>query len=410
MNDIVNEIRRNKVHAGGQGSIAPGIGGTSVLMPQQTLRSVYVIRASESGIVAKEAIFATDRWSVRSGTEFEFFADPFPGYTFRDFERFVIADPDDPEEDEKSCLLLDDNRIMPPALAQEGPAANLWHGRIIAINLFQQLAVVAPVNPGVNPTNTSEWLNDENFNVTQSRCCWTQGFTGLSVDMPAVVTQSGNAQDLPWIAQSLQITRSDLEQFCGPQGPVAPLVSQVCTPPPNDPVCEIGACCVDGECTSTTSVACEDLGGTFYEGLSCTQAAQQHPDDCSTEETAACCLPDGSCFEGTMGECNAAEGTWQQGMDCGAADCQPAPVVPCCVAGNCIEYASPGECLQAGGTIQAGDSCNGVVCEEPVGCCVSIAGTTASVTEAVCNALGGSNIWLPCDCSEIEDPFNPICP
>lgn len=409
LNDMVREIRQNRIHAGGAHAVHPGPGGASVLVHQPTLRHVYVIRADSDGIAVKEARWINDRWSVVTGSAHEFFAEPFPGYTFRDFERYVITDPDDPADDERSCLLLDNNRVMPPALDQQGPAANLWHGKIIALNLHTQLAVVAPINPGVNPTDTGAWSNDANFDVAGSTCCWTGGFTGLSDKQPVVVTKSGDSEDLPWLSAALQITRADFAGFCGPQGPVAPLIAQNCTPPPNEPVCSIGACCVEGVCSSTTSVACAAAGGVFYEGLSCEQAAIQHPDDCV--QLSACCMPDRSCFEATVADCQAAGGTAMEGMTCGEANCPQPETAPCCLPdGSCIE-ATAGDCLSMGGTLQPGAAdCVEADCQPPMGCCVGISGTMTDTTQFVCDTIGETSQWLPCPCSDIADPFNPICP
>ncbi|MCH7884653.1 MAG: S8 family serine peptidase [Planctomycetes bacterium] len=76
------------------------------------------------------------------------------------------------------------------------------------------------------------------------------------------------------------------------------------------------ACCHTGICENNiVELQCDNLGGTWYPGLLCTDV------ECGTQ---SCCLEDGSCEDKTVLDCLAAGGRLTGvGTQCSVADCTP---------------------------------------------------------------------------------------
>lgn len=359
-------------------SIAPSFSGTPGLdftqAPGGTLYDyvdptkaiiVFVVGINGAEVLVKRAFATASGYTVDDSNSAILKPDLAPGTTANDFQPFAMLEPQ-PGFADTYCRMID-GILLPPGEGGGGGSANLIAGKVIDVNLHAQVAVVAPMLPGIDPSVGSQWANNSNFNIGGSLCCWIMGRTAVDVDHPAMIMGAANVGGFPWMISPPQLTNQNFRNFCRPSGLFAPTVGNNCSPPPDDPICEMGACCQNNNCDQTIEVVCDDMGGTFYIGETCQQAAANHPEMCAV--IRPCCLPDGTCIDATESDCNSMEGEWQDSFT----------------------------------------SCNDADCQQPSGCCVLIDGQTiGDQSPSQCASVLGA--WFPCACEDIANPFNPFCP
>ncbi|UCG32164.1 MAG: hypothetical protein JSU68_10915 [Phycisphaerales bacterium] len=93
----------------------------------------------------------------------------------------------------------------------------------------------------------------------------------------------------------------------------------------DDPVCDLGACCLsDGTCQDVIELGCGDLGGTYQgAGTDCDTA------DCP-QPLGACCVGDTCAPDQTESDCDSVSGTWLGALtDCGPPDPCAGPDCTC---------------------------------------------------------------------------------
>ncbi len=106
---------------------------------------------------------------------------------------------------------------------------------------------------------------------------------------------------------------------------------------------ESGACCIDPDCSITTAVACNLLGGIYQgDGITC------DPNPCGTPVTGACCK-DGMCSILSEADCVSSGGVYQgDGTNCATNCCTHYGTCchckPCPGFGDCDFIDYPGEC------------------------------------------------------------------
>ncbi len=123
-------------------------------------------------------------------------------------------------------------------------------------------------------------------------------------------------------------------------------------------ICSVGACCIDGACSSMVEQACVDSGGVYLgDGLDCS----------SVSCNGACCTTDLGCSE-VEGEaaCDGLGGYYQgDAVSCFDIVC---PVGACCIEGECSVVSSDACALAGGNYIGDANDCTPESCMG--GCCV----------------------------------------
>lgn len=154
--------------------------------------------------------------------------------------------------------------------------------------------------------------------------------------------------------------------------------------------CLIGACCVDGTCTTETEADCTTLGGVFHPDVPCESefcwwaccANETTPNEFGTGNIACTNQPNQSACESQDTEGGNITYIWQEGWKCEISGVGPCLGL-CCFDGDCYNYTEAQCVAQDGywtpesfGTMCLGDP-NGVPClcvddsECPDGtCCV----------------------------------------
>ena len=106
----------------------------------------------------------------------------------------------------------------------------------------------------------------------------------------------------------------------------------------------IGACCdpdrIVGRCRSGQSFPqCTGPNARFFHGKTCSEI---------TGCAGACCLPGGQCSPtiGTQWQCDEVGGTFHEGVGCDVAPCGD---LSCCICGTCVGDLSDSECVARGG-------------------------------------------------------------
>ena len=165
---------------------------------------------------------------------------------------------------------------------------------------------------------------------------------------------------------------SDLPSICRPSGDWV----QRFTWTPS--VCDqLGACCIEGDCSILDEASCEAAGGLWQDAGSTCGAV-----DCS--ETAPCCFAGtGGCVQLDPGSCLLAGGEpGPVGAQCGDFICFPEGA--CCLPdGSCVDGLSPEECAAMQGVFQGdGTDCAGTDCPEPTGAACFSTGFCLVLTEA----------------------------
>jgi hypothetical protein len=100
-----------------------------------------------------------------------------------------------------------------------------------------------------------------------------------------------------------------------------------------DPVCDLGACCLsDGTCQDVIELDCGDLGGTYQgAGTDCATANCPQP-------LGACCLGDTCVPDQTESDCDSVSGTWVGAL----TSCVPNPCLgPDCTCGDVDNSGGP---------------------------------------------------------------------
>jgi len=113
--------------------------------------------------------------------------------------------------------------------------------------------------------------------------------------------------------------------------------------------CPTGACCLsNGTCqTGLTSAQCSSQGGNYQgDGTSCGNCPQP---------TGSCCV-NGNCSTTTSASCS---GSWTQGQSCSPNPCQQ-PTGSCCVSGSCSVTTS----ANCSGSWTQGQSCSPNPCTQ----------------------------------------------
>ena len=176
---------------------------------------------------------------------------------------------------------------------------------------------------------------------------------------------------------------------------------------PFDCEAAMGACCnSDGTCDDLTASECAVVEGDYQgEGTACA-------DDQCPEPTGACCVSStGECVDASEALCDAFSGNWLIGQAC--ADVVCFPIGACCLLdGSCVPDSTPESCTAFDGTFQ-GDAtaCDVVECPEPQGWCCTKSGDCFELTEATCNAFGGSWGGIGSGCSDADAcEESPDCP
>jgi hypothetical protein len=129
----------------------------------------------------------------------------------------------------------------------------------------------------------------------------------------------------------------------------------------------LGACCLDGQCIfDGTEVACNDAGGQFFVGETCTNPDFECPID-----FGACCL-DGQClFDGPQSECESSNGVFFPGESCSSPTfiCPPPDLGVCCWQGVCLDSLIIPDavlCREIGGEWMPNATCDQVTCTPPL--------------------------------------------
>ncbi|MCO6439236.1 MAG: hypothetical protein J5J06_19260 [Phycisphaerae bacterium] len=209
----------------------------------------------------------------------------------------------------------------------------------------------------------------------------------------------------------------------------------------------LGACCLDTNCANNVDkFSCEDQGGLWKRGLTCTI------DTCLP--TGACCLPDGTCAERSRIDCetppsgvlagifqgddtNCAEvdpacglgacctdsicldvsraacasvpGVWGgNGSNCDAGVCDP--VGACCLGTTCQDDLSLADCVDLGGIYQGDWSlCNALPSPCGKGACCRASGCTETTQSACEGLLNGEFQGENTSCATLDPPCEGIC-
>lgn len=213
-----------------------------------------------------------------------------------------------------------------PAGSQAAPDIVL--GKIVAINLMAQDAQVAPIKPGVDPTDAVAWADPENFDVPI--CAWTQGLSAAAIDNPAVCIRASS--DRYWMIYHPNLIGTDYDRFCQPQGLLSPQALASCTEPDSPGICSTTyACCLpDGTCDDLNELDCMAAGGLYFgpespdqdDGLTCDELAGV---GIECDPVGACCQPPfgdgGHCVAATAEGCAEAGGIFHAATLCTEVTC-----------------------------------------------------------------------------------------
>jgi hypothetical protein len=359
-------------------------------------------------IITRDATWIPDEglgWMIASGAENAIEKPPGPGLTVEDFEPFVARN-DPPQLTDPVIQLIDDACWLP---SRGGGGAGVWFGKIVQANLHSQLAYIAPIKSGVDPSSELLWTDEyllepedevqSNFQIKNGRCCWIMGYTGYLKNQPVVVFEVSGSP-FPWAVNAWNLTGPQFMAWCEPDGPFAPQRELDCAPPPESANCDEGACCrelvgtfsgqdlIYHECSMTTSAGCSYLSGDFWPGKTCRQSVdlEGNPvagiiDQGLCDAIRPCCLPSGECRDTMKSECDALRGEYhpEEDVPCAGYDCAE-PVLCCFPDGMCNETMEAA-CTAARGRVV--DEC--VECERVVGCCVHYAPGTGQVFECLDN-------------------------
>lgn len=166
----------------------------------------------------------------------------------------------------------------------------------------------------------------------------------------------------------------------------------------------VGACCLLGECSVGTKLACENQGGVFTaQGVDGWQACSTNgfPGLCATSngfDRGACCLPTG-CEIRDPASCTGAGGTFQGAqVECTDFICSEGA---CCwdnMGSNACADVVPLECTGPSGlpsgVFQGPDtSCPFAGCNIGMGACCGIDGSCDDVSSSGCDESAGLNIF-----------------
>ncbi|MEZ6243971.1 MAG: GC-type dockerin domain-anchored protein [Phycisphaerales bacterium] len=159
---------------------------------------------------------------------------------------------------------------------------------------------------------------------------------------------------------------------------------------------DVGACCVDGNCSLTTQGACTGTYGG--DGSTCDDITCLPP-------SQACCFPStGGCLTLPPGACMTANGIpGGPGTTCTNFTCFPVGA-SCLPDGSCVDGVTPEESDALGGIFMGdGSTCATAVCPEPMGACSFGAGACISLTSGDCAIAGGSWCGPGTSCDDDAD-------
>jgi hypothetical protein len=130
-----------------------------------------------------------------------------------------------------------------------------------------------------------------------------------------------------------------------------------------DGVCDLGACCVAGQCEETVVGVCTNQGGDFFVGESCGTFT-------CPAATGACCNGIGGCqddIERSFCEQFAGFVYGGDGTTCSGGVCE---LGACCLLGDCKDLVAVA-CASSNGEFHVGTDCETSECPIPTGaCCV----------------------------------------
>lgn len=361
INLLIDAYNSRTLFSGGgfSGATSQAVPGDSTPL-NMTPAYVYAVDSDVRKVQVRRAVWNSDvGWIVIPDEDSLFWVDIGPGFVTKDFIPFIV-DTEFPELTDPSILLLDDRF----ALATNVSSAGFWAGKVIDINLHAQIALVAPIKSGVNPTG-AQWSNSGSFDLEKAVCVWTMGFTGYQVRQPIIVF-SLPGQPFSWAMTSWNLTGSDFARWCEPTGPFTPQTLDACEPPPDEPICDVGACCFENQCVTMTESACESFQGSWHGDETC---GTIDPEVCP--QFGACCLPNGDCIEINEDRCLLVGGIPQPGIHlCSDTDCEVPK--PCCFLDGECDIILPSACKGAGGFPSEAKTCEDANCVDLFGCCFGI--------------------------------------